>query len=100
MWSAHRFEDLRVYVLEWDIEIVEDFVARSNRFNQAVIDSAGIKIEQANPFEAWDFGKCGEQCGQCNLAGEVAAIGGYVLSDYVQFDSAGGDKLPGFGEDE
>jgi len=100
MWPAHRFEDLGVYVLEWDIEIVEDFVARSNRFNQAVADSTGIKIEEANPFEAWDFCEFEQQVWQGIFGWEVAAIGGYILSDYVQFDSAGGDKLLGFGEDE
>jgi hypothetical protein len=100
MGSAHRLEDLGIYVLNGNVEIVGDFVAAGNRFDELFVDSGGVEIEQANPFEARDFGKLAEQAGEGEFGFEVSAVGGYVLSDYVQFDGAGGNKLLGLGEDE
>jgi hypothetical protein len=100
MGPAHRLEDLGVYVLNGYIEIVDDFIAAGNHFNELFVDSGGVEIEQANPPKARDFRKLTEQAGEGVFGFEVSPVGGYVLSYYIQFDGAGGNKLLGLGEDE
>jgi len=53
--ATHRFEDLRIYVLKGYVEVVKNFLAGGDGFNQTVGDSGREEIKQANPAEAWDF---------------------------------------------
>ena len=96
----HSFEDLGVYVLEGYVEIVEDFFGGGNGFNQPVTDACGVEIKEANPAQTGDFGKFGEQVRESIFGFEVVPVGGYILSDDVQLDGAGGDKFRCLGEDE
>jgi hypothetical protein len=91
---------LVVYVLERQVEIVDDFFASGDSFNELIVDTGRVEIKETNPAQPGDFLKLIEQTRQGVFGIEVAAIGGYFLSDYVQFYSAGGDQLPGLGEDE
>ena len=75
-------------MLKGYIEVVEDFFTGGNGFNQAVVYARGEKIKQANPAESRDFRELYEQVGKGIFNFEVAAVGGYILADYVQFDGA------------
>ena len=100
MWAAHSFEDLGIYVLEGYVEVVEDFFAGGNGFNEPVADARGVEIKQTNPAQAGDFREFSEEIRQGVFDTEVSAVGGYILSDDVQLDGAGGDKFRCLGEDE
>lgn len=88
MRAAHCFEDLGVDVLERDIEIREDFIAGTDGFDEAFGNSRGVEIKKSNPAKSRDFGEVGKQFWQGVLDIEVAAIGGDVLSDDIEFDCA------------
>ena len=55
------FEDLRVDVLERDIEIREYFIAGADGFDEAFGNSRGVEIKKSNPAESRDFGEVGKQ---------------------------------------
>jgi hypothetical protein len=88
MGSAHCFEDLWVYVLERDVKVWEDFIGVGDGFYEAFGDAGGIEIEKSEPAESRDFGEVGEQFWQGVGDMKVVAIGGYVLSDDIEFECA------------
>ncbi len=70
-------------MLDGYIEVVDDFLGLCDGFDESVVDTGGVKVEQAEPFEVCDTFELIEECDEGVFDFEVSAIGGCVLGDDV-----------------
>lgn len=82
-------------MLDGYIEVVDDFFGVGDGFDEPVVDTGGVKVEQTEPFEVCDTFEFVEKCGEAVFDFEVSAIVCGVLGDDVKLDCTGGDKLFG-----
>ena len=68
-----------VGVLEWHVDVREDFVRIREVIDQLVVHIHRIKIHQPDPVESVDFFKFNEQFCQPRFSVEIDAIVGGVL---------------------
>ena len=86
--AMHAAQDRLVRVLQRDVEVVADFRVGRHDVEQFIADAFGVTVEEADPFDALDFGYSGQEFGQFVLFVEVAAVERGVLRDEDHFFDA------------
>ena len=86
--AMHAAQDRLVRVLQRDVEVVADFRVGRHDVEQFIADAFGVTVQEADPFDALDFGYSGQEFGQFVLFVEVAAVERGVLGDEDHFFDA------------
>ena len=97
--SLHSFEDSAADVLKRHVEVREDLAGLGDRSNQLVGEVDRVQVHEADPLDAVDLFELAEEFGEHDLAVEVHAVIGGVLSDDDQFLDAVSCQFFGFLDD-
>src|SRR6185437_12260907 len=72
--ALHALEHTIVDVLQWHVQIRQDFRRLGQRLDQFVGEVDGIGVEDANPLQPVDVVQLAQQLGEADAAVEIESV--------------------------
>ena len=78
-------------MLEREVDVAADMAGGGHDGEKFVADERRVAVEEAEPVVAANPVEAGEQRGERSAVAQVAAVGGDILRDDIEFADAGAD---------